>query len=126
MAKTPQKLTERRKYIRLRAAIDTTYIVSETGKMYTTTTKDLSVDGLRFETHDKDLKESSIVELKLSIPGSTSPVHAKGKVVWKRKISLEDEAPYDIGIEFSSIEEDNKNTFLKYLCDLIYSLPKGE
>lgn len=127
MAKTINKLgLERRKFLRLEAPIDITYTVSENGRVYNTTTKDLSADGLRFETRDKTLAESSVMELKLDIPGTANPIHVEGKVIWKRKLSLEDAAPFDVGLEFTKIEEDNKNTFLKYLCDLIYKLSSGE
>lgn len=96
----------------------------DTGTTCKSVTKDLSAEGLRLESKTKDLKEGSILELKLEIYGANNPVHAKGKVVWKKRLSLEDNAPYDIGIELTGIEEDNKNTFLKFLCDLIYNLPK--
>ncbi|MBI5124568.1 MAG: PilZ domain-containing protein [Candidatus Omnitrophica bacterium] len=122
--KPKDRLIERRKYIRLRTPIPVTYTIQETGNIYKSVTKDISADGLRIETRAKDLKESCPVELKLEIYGANNPVHAKGKVVWRKKLSLEDGAPYDVGIEFSEIEEDNKNTFLKFLCDLIYSLPR--
>jgi hypothetical protein len=42
------------------------------------------------------------------IPEAPNPVHAKAKVIWKKKISLEDAAPFDCGLEFTEIEEDNK------------------
>ena len=42
----------------------------------------------------------------------------------KKKLSLEDNSPFDVGTELVDIEEDNKNTFLKFLCDLIYNLPE--
>lgn len=122
--KIRDRLIERRKYIRLKTPISVTYTVTETGTVYSSVTKDLSAEGLRLESKSKDLKEGSILELKLEIYGADNPVHAKGKVVWKKRISLEDNAPYDIGIELTKIEEDNKNTFLKFLCDLIYNLPK--
>lgn len=122
--KIKDKLVERRKYIRLKTPIPLTYVIPQTGNTYDAVTKDISADGLRFETKEKDLKESCQIELKLAIYGANNPIHAKGKVVWKRQVSLEDNAPYDVGIEFIEIEEDNKNTFLKFLCDLIYNLPK--
>jgi len=121
--KIKEKLVERRKFIRLKSPIDVTYTAADTGNVYNSVTKDISADGLRVESHAKDIKESGSVELKLQIYGATNPVHAKGRVVWKKKLSLEDKAPYDVGIEFVEIEEDN-NTFLKFLCDLIYDLPK--
>ena len=67
-----------------------------------------------------------MLEIKLDIPEVPNPVHAKGKIMWKKKLSLEDNAPFDIGAELLDIEEDNKNTFLKFLCDLIYNLPEGK
>jgi len=122
--KIKNELIERRRYIRLKTPISVTYTVPETGSVYNAVTKDISADGLRFESDAKDIKVSGIVELKLEINQAHNPVHAKGKIVWKKKLSLEDHAPYNVGIEFTEIEEDNKNTFLKFLCDLIYNLQK--
>jgi hypothetical protein len=79
---------------------------------------------MRFETPDKFIKESDILEIKMILKDTLNPVHAKARVIWKRKVSLEDAAPYNCGLEFVEIEEDNKNTFLKFLCDLIYNIKK--
>ena len=122
--KMKERLLERRRFIRLKTPVLVTYSIPETGDICKSVTKDISADGLRMESNDKDIKVSGIVELKLEIYGANNPVHAKGRVVWKKKICLEDNAPYDIGIEFVEIEEDNKNTFLKFLCDLIYNIQK--
>jgi c-di-GMP-binding flagellar brake protein YcgR len=122
--KIKDQLIERRRYIRLKTPIPVTYTVLETGSIYNALTKDISADGLRLESDSKDIKVAGIIELRLDISGAHNPVHAKGKIVWKKRISLEDTAPYDVGIEFTEIEEDNKNTFLKFLCDLIYALQK--
>ena len=122
--KPKDQLMERRRYIRLKTPIPVTYTVPETGSIHSAVTKDISADGLRFESEAKDIKVPGIVEMRLDISGAHNPVHIKGKVVWKKKLTLEDSAPYDVGVEFTEIEEDNKNTFLKFLCDLIYNLPK--
>lgn len=124
MTKAGNKFLERRKYIRLETPIKMTYEMPDKSKIYHTITKNISADGVRFDTHNKSLKESDDLELKMDIPAAANPVHAKGKIIWKRKLSLEDAAPFDIGITFTEIEEDNKNTFLKFLCDLIYNLPE--
>lgn len=121
-----EKIIERRSFIRLREPIGVTYSVPGQGKVYSVTAEDISADGLRFRTKDKELKEGDTLELKLDIPKVANPVHAKGRIIWKRKLSLEDNAPFDIGTELVEIEEDNKNTFLKFLCDLIYNLPEGK
>ena len=122
--KIKDRLIERRRYIRLKTPIPLTYTIQGANNVYNTITKDISADGLRFESKSKDLKEGASLELKLEIYGTNNPVHAKGRIIWKKQMSLEDSSPYDVGIEFTEIEEDNKNTFLKFLCDIIYNLPK--
>lgn len=118
------RFAERRKYVRLEVPVGISYAVPEIGTIHNASTKNISADGLRFEASDKSLQVSSAIELKLNIPGAVNPVHAKGNVIWKRKISSEDRTPFDFGVEIIEIEEDNKNTFLKFLCDLIYTIEK--
>lgn len=122
--KMRERLVERRRYIRLKTPVPVIFTIADTGKVYHSVTKNISAEGLRFETNAKELKEGVNLEINLEIYGANNPVHAKGRVVWKKSMSLEDNAPYDVGIELTEIEEDNKNTFLKFLCDLIYSMPK--
>jgi len=122
--KMKEMLVERRKYIRLKTPVSVTYTVPNTDVVHNSVTKDISADGLRLETKTRGIEKGSVLELKLELYGANNPVHAKGKVVWIKQLSLEDGAPYDVGIELTEIEEDNKNTFLKFLCDLIYNLPK--
>lgn len=124
MVKIREKLVERRSFIRLREPIKVTYTFADSDKIHSATTKDISADGLRFQTPAKDIKESNLLEMRLDIHNVSNPVHAKARVMWKKKLSLEDAAPFDVGMEFIEIEEDNKNTFLKFLCDLIYGLPE--
>lgn len=120
MAKNKDISLERRKYIRLPNPIKVSYSISGNNSLASVVTKNISADGFRFEAHDAKLSEDSLIEIKLDFPETTNPVHANGRVVWKKKISLEDRAPFDFGIEFTEVEEDNKNTFLKFFCDLLY------
>ena len=122
--KMRDKLVERRKYIRLKTPVSVTYTAPNTGIVHSSMTKDISADGLRLETKSKGIEKGSVLELKLELYGANNPVHAKGRVVWIKQLSLEDNASRDMGIEIIEIEEDNKNTFLKFLCDLIYNLSK--
>ncbi|MFH1190437.1 MAG: PilZ domain-containing protein [Candidatus Omnitrophota bacterium] len=124
MTKMKDNFIERRRYVRVDTPIDISYVVPETGSTLNTSTKNISADGVRFETRDRSVKEADILELKMVAQDAPNPVHAKAKVIWKRKMSLEDAAAYDCGLEFTEIEEDNKNTFLKFLCDLIYAIKK--
>lgn len=118
-------IEERRRFIRLEVPIEVKYVIEEdlNQARKRVATKDLSCDGLRFISGEK-IDEGFVIDLNLTIPGAANPVHIKGKTIWSRKVSTEDAAPFEVGIEFTQIEEDNKNTFLKYLCDLIYSETK--
>lgn len=123
--KRPKEVqSERRRYVRLESPITISYVLPDASTILHTSTKNVSADGIRIQTTDRSVKESDIIALNLHIPEAVNPVHAKGAVIWKKRISLEDGAPYDIGVEFTEIEEDNKNTFLKFLCDLMYAMAK--
>lgn len=124
MVKIREKLVERRSFIRMREPIKVTYTRADSDKVQSVTAKDISADGIRFETPAKNIKESDLLEMRLDIHNIPNPIHAKARVMWKKKLSLEDGAPFDVGLEFIEIEEDNKNTFLKFLCDFIYNLPE--
>jgi len=114
-----KNMQERRKYIRLQVPVEMLYFAEGNPTRREVATKDLSCDGLRFLS-DEDFEKGSGIEINLIIPKASNPVHVQGKVAWAKRLSLEDSSPYEVGVEFTAIEEDNKNTFLKYLCDLIY------
>ncbi len=110
---------ERRKYIRVGTPLAVRAIIGKSS-VREFQTADISPLGLRFVTSENDININDEIELKIGLPGTQGPVHAKVKVVWKKKLSTQNGAPYNIGCEFTMIEEDNKNTFLKYFCDLLY------
>lgn len=114
-----RKPEERRKFARYAVPIKFAYVLEEENIINNGTTKNISSLGIRFES-EKRLKEGANLDLKLDIPKAPNPVHAQGKLVWVKKTTLEDDSPYDVGMEFLKIEEDNKNTFLKFMCDLAY------
>ncbi len=124
MTKAIDSFIERRKYVRLLTPLGIAYNVPGSGNIRQAMTKNISADGLRFETTDTELKETTMIDIKLDIPTAPNPIHAKGRIVWRKRVSLEDGSPFDCGVEFIEIEEDNKNTFLKFLCDLIYDIEK--
>ena len=126
MTKIRDKLIERRKFIRLETPIKVAYTVPSSNTTYTTAAKNISADGIRIETFDKTIEPPQMLEIKMDMEGLANPIHANGKVIWKKKLSLEDAAPFDLGVEFVAIEDDNKNSFLKFLCDLIYSLHRED
>jgi c-di-GMP-binding flagellar brake protein YcgR len=111
------KLPERRQFIRIEVPLKMT--VEYSGKKDETLTKNISPVGLRFEL-GRSIKENEKLTLSLYLPGTNEPVLLEGRVVWQKRASREDNSPYDMGVEILSIEENNKNIFLKYLCDLLY------
>ena len=114
-----KQFKERRRYLRVETPLKIRVIGK--GKIIAeTTTKNISPLGLRFETGDASLKTGEALEIEIHIPKALNPVHTKAAVIWKNKASIEDGSPYDVGCEFTKIEEDNKNTFLKFFCDLLY------
>jgi len=114
---------ERRTYLRIETPLQLK-VVGKENVIYDAITKDISPLGLRFETKKKDVDINDEVALTITIPEALSPVHASARVVWKRRLLTEEGAPFDIGCRFIKIEEDNKNTFLKYFCDLRYKIKK--
>jgi len=110
---------ERRKFTRYAIPLRIAYVLEGDNVVYKGDTKNISSLGIRFESQKK-LKEGSQLELKITLPKAPNPVHAEGKLVWVRKQTIADSSPYEVGMEFLKIEEDNKNTFLKFLCDLAY------
>lgn len=111
------KLSERRRYIRIEAPLQVK--VKGEGWEKELLIKNISPMGLRFEI-DRKLKESEILAFSLYLPSVKEPITLKGKVVWQERVSIEDNAPYDAGIEIISIVEKDKVVLLKYLCDLLY------
>lgn len=112
-----QKLPERRRFVRIEVPLK---VVVKSGNFTDETiTKNISPIGLRVEVK-KELEPAKKLNIELYIPSLDRPVHLEGKVVWQHKTSLEDRAPYDVGIEITEVEDSEKNIFLKYLCDLLY------
>ena len=84
-----------------------------------TQSKNISATGMMVET-EKEISSDTAVELSLTPAETPNPIHINAKAIWSEKI--EGQNLFNTGIEFTKIEEDNKNTFLKFLCDVIYKL----
>ena len=111
------KLPERRRFIRIEVPLKVS--IKAGGRVDEVVTKNISPIGMRFEI-DKELSDTETLNMSLVLPSSDTPVCLKGRVVWQSKTTLEDSAPYDVGVEIMEIEDKGKNVFLKYLCDLLY------
>jgi c-di-GMP-binding flagellar brake protein YcgR len=113
-------MREKRRFIRFYIALKVAYIVQRDPKAEKLgTTKDVSAAGMQLLTSDK-LEPGDKVDLKIFVPDALNPAHLKGIVIWSRDMEPARTHTYSTGIDFGKIEEDNKNTFLKFLCDLMY------
>ena len=111
------KLPERRRFVRIETPLKVV-IETKEGNCEVITTN-VSPVGLRFDIM-KELVGNEEINMFLYIPTSDAPVKLVCKLVWQTKKSLEDTAPFDVGVEIIHVNEENKNEFLKYLCDLLY------
>jgi len=113
-------MREKRRFIRFDIALKVAYIVQKEPKTEKIgTTRDVSAAGMQLLTSDK-LESGDRVEFKIFVPEALNPAHLKGMVIWSKESEPSRGHSYSAGIDFDKIEEDNKNTFLKFLCDLMY------
>ena len=111
-------MPERRRFIRIEVPMRIK--IEGDGWLEETTTKNISPIGMRFET-GRVFKKSEVLDMVMYLPSSgDNSIRVKGKVVWQEKTSLEDNSPYDVGLEITHIADESKNVLLKYLCDLLY------
>ncbi len=111
------KLPERRRFVRIEVPLR--LLVRVNGKDVEAVTRDISPVGLRF-CIEKELDLSKGLSMKLFIPLLEDSIDVSARIVWQKKISLEDAAPFDVGVEITHIQEIYKNVFLEYLCGLLY------
>ncbi|MEI8176376.1 MAG: PilZ domain-containing protein [Candidatus Omnitrophota bacterium] len=115
-----KQIAEKRKYLRLHSPLKVEYTIENSDKIYVETTQDLSAFGFKLLSDNQHLTQGNRVALTLNLPKAQNPVHAIGRVAWLTKNAEPTTPTMDVGIEIAEIEEDNKNTFLRYLCDLLY------
>ncbi len=114
-------MREKRRFIRFNIALKVAYIIPKDPKIEKLgTTKDVSAQGMQLLTSDK-LETGDKIDFKIFVPDALNPAHMKGIVVWSREMEFPKSNSYSAGIDFGKIEEDNKNTFLKFLCNLMYA-----
>ena len=113
-------MREKRRFIRFNIALKVTYIVQKEQKIERIgTTRDVSAQGMQLLTSDK-LGIGDKIDFKIFVPDALNPSHMKGTIVWSRELEHPKSHSYSAGIDFVKIEEDNKNTFLRFLCNLMY------
>jgi len=120
-------MREKRRFIRFDISLKVAYIVQKEPKIEKFgVTKDISARGIQLLTGEK-LEFRDKVDLKIFVPEALNPAHIKGVIVWSKELAERPKGySHSAGIDFEKIEEDNKNTFLKFLCSLMYTENKKE
>ena len=72
---------------------------------------DISEGGLFLSTY-RSLPVGSAVEIEFSLPGSGTPLHARGEVRWLREHSTGQ--PQGVGIAFDHLEEDDRERIHRF------------
>jgi hypothetical protein len=75
---------------------------------------DISPGGVRIYS-DEQLREEDQLELELFLPNGQTIV-ATARVVWIKRLPPDEDARFDVGLEFTSLP-DNATQELKYVLD---------
>ena len=108
-------VSERRRYKRFDVPLDVQFRLSENPSEYLSgVTKNISREGLCFETPDIDPDLFQTVELKLKLPNENRYAQIWGDLMWKEQLQNNCLA----GIKFRVIEKALKSEILDYAYDL--------
>jgi hypothetical protein len=111
------KLPERRRFVRIETPLRVVFSCGD--RTEEVITRNISPVGMMFETGAR-LDDDKDLEMDLFLPSREDPVKLKGRIVWQSRTSLEDNSPFQVGVEILDIGDEGKNDFLKFLCDLLY------
>lgn len=114
---------ERRKSVRIDAALKTKYSVDKNPNQSKndTLSKNISLGGMLLQLCEK-LYPSTLLLLDIFLPDDKIPVIAKGEVVWVKELPDLDESgrrTFDAGIKFTSINPKDKERLDKQINYLI-------
>ena len=96
-------MEEQRRFVRLATSIAIHYTTTESSPRGTAPrmSAEISGGGVRFAT-GQQLQPGTQLELQLMLPGESTPVQAKGEVVWSGRAGHR--RPYETGIRFTEID----------------------
>lgn len=113
-------MLDKRNFPRLSASVEVEYILLEgvsDGKQ--TFTRNISAGGICLIVYEK-IEPGSILSLKLYLPDVKKTIQAQGKVVWSSHFTIgsDQRDRYDLGIEFTEIDDSVRDEISKYLFKL--------
>ncbi len=81
---------------------------------------DISVGGIRLLSPE-ELPKDKVMELQINVP--SSPVIARGKVVWTKEVETEEGNFFQIGIQFIEVKPEDKARIEIFIRDGVWIIP---
>ena len=109
-------MIERRKYPRVDDFLSINYrLLDSAGPFINTVCKNISVGGLCFPVME-GLAQGSFLDIEINIREIKKNIKSQGRVAWSKK--REDKRyPYVIGVEFTEIEDGERDFILHYVWE---------
>ncbi|MBI4356038.1 MAG: PilZ domain-containing protein [Candidatus Omnitrophica bacterium] len=114
-------VTERRRHPRLFSHLPLRYHHKGTSQYADTLTKDVSVSGVRFISHEFFPTASEFL-VEVPLFRASHPLQTLGRVAWSQKIAHSD--LYEIGMEFTQLPDEHRKLLNAFLDNaLAHVLP---
>ena len=81
----------------------------------------LSAKGINLNVNRR-IENNTILSLRMNLPGSSSPVQFKGKVVWGKQVDVDlvpKEMGYKLGIEFTEVSDKDRQKISEYVSSCL-------
>ena len=113
---------ERRRFPRLNVSVDIEYSILKKESLHgnESITKNISAGGICLIVYE-DVKVGSLLDLKINISEINYSINVKGKVIWSSSFSIgsDQRDRYDLGIEFTDINETDRQKISQYVFKLL-------
>ena len=111
-------MEEQRRFVRLATSIAIHYTITDSSARGTAPkmSAEISGGGVRFATGQR-LPPGTQLELQLTLPGESTPVQAKGEVVWSGRFGHH--RPYETGIRFTEIDPIQRGRMIRVIHDTL-------
>jgi Tfp pilus assembly protein PilZ len=108
-----------RKYQRLNTAVKIIYgVMAKMHRPFSSLSNNVGGGGICIPL-ERNLKKGEVLELEIELPGKDRPIFALGRVAWVKKAKggakkTVKYCPYQGGIEFIAIEQEEREKILKF------------
>ncbi|MFQ5681247.1 MAG: PilZ domain-containing protein [Candidatus Omnitrophota bacterium] len=112
-------MKERRRFIRADTRFNVEYFLGgKSSSSQASGARNISQGGVCLMFNERIDKDTEI-GLKFYLPEFRSPVSCRGRVIWQNEVTENNRKFYQTGIEFTEIEEADKEKISKYIYVLL-------